>query len=138
MTMRKIAIALTASVALLGTASIEAKPRLTPQQQLDKLVEGRVAGEPVSCIPNFETRNMQVLDKTAIVYGWGNTIWVNVPKNAKDLDDDEILVTRTSGSQLCDLDIVHTLDRGSQMPSGFISLGKFVPYKRAAKVAAAN
>ncbi|MFM5949442.1 MAG: hypothetical protein ACKOPM_09470 [Novosphingobium sp.] len=136
--MRKIAIAIAATATLLGSASIDAKPRLTPQQRLDKLIEGRVAGEPVSCVSSFETRNMQVLDKTAIVYGWGNTIWVNVPKNAKDLDDDEILVTRTSNSQLCDLDIVHTLDRGSQMPSGFISLGKFVPYKRVPKVAATN
>ncbi len=136
--MRKLAIALAATAALLGTASVDAKPRLTPEQRLDKLLEGRVAGKPVSCLSQFETRQMQVLDKTAIVYGWGNTIWVNVPRNAKDLDDDDILVTRTSTSQLCDVDIVHTLDRGSHFPSGFISLGKFVPYKKVDKVAAAH
>lgn len=136
--MRKIAIALTAAVAMLGTASLDAKPKLTPQQRLDKLLEGRVAGEPVQCISTFDSREMQVLDKTAIVYGWGNTIWVNVPDNAQDLDDDDIMVTKTTGSQLCSVDIVHTVDRAGHFPTGFISLGKFVPYKKEAKVAAAN
>jgi predicted solute-binding protein len=138
MTMRKIAVALAATAALLGTVSLDARPRLTPVERLDKLLEGRVPGKPVSCISNFETRDMQVLDKTAIVYGSGSTIWVNVPKNARDLDDDDIMVTRTSGSQLCDLDIVHTVDRSSHMTTGFLSLGKFVPYKRDPRVAAAH
>jgi hypothetical protein len=136
--MRAIAIALTATAALLGTAALDAKPKLTPQQELDKMLEGRVAGKPVNCISHFDTRDMRVLDKTAIVYGRGNTIWVNTPKNAQDLDDDDIMVTRTSTSQLCDLDIVHTVDRGGHFPTGFISLGEFVPYRKAAKVAAAE
>ncbi|NCU10765.1 MAG: hypothetical protein GXC70_01155 [Sphingomonadaceae bacterium] len=134
--MRKIALAIAATAIMLGGASVQAKPRLTPQQQLDKLLEGREAGEPTSCIPQFETRDMQILDKTAIVYGRGNTIWVNVPKNPEHLDDDDILLTRTNGSQLCDLDIVQTLDRTSQVPNGFISLGKFVPYRKVPKPAA--
>jgi hypothetical protein len=134
--MRKISLAVAATAVLLGGATVQAKPRLTPQQELAKLLEGREAGEPVSCIPLFETREMRVLDKTAIVYGRGNTIWVNVPENADVLDDDDILVTKTSISQLCDLDIVQTLDRGSHMPNGFISLGKFVPYKKVPKPAA--
>lgn len=128
--MRKIAIAITAAAALLAGPALQARSNLTPQQRLDKLLEGRVAGQPEHCISHFDTREMQILDKTAIVYGWGNTIWVNVPRNAEDLDDDDILVTRTSGSQLCDLDIVTTLDRSSHMFNGSVSLGKFVPYRR--------
>lgn len=134
--MRKIALAIAATAVLAGGATVQAKPKLTPQQELAKLLEGREAGEPVSCIPLFETRDMRVLDKTAIVYGRGNTIWVNVPKNADVLDDDDILLTKTSNSQLCDLDIVQTLDRSSQIPNGFLSLGKFVPYKKIVKPAA--
>jgi hypothetical protein len=130
--MRKIAIAITAAAALLAGPALEARPNQSPQQRLDKLLEGRVAGKPEHCISHFDTREMQVLDKTAIVYGWGNTIWVNVPRNAQDLDDDDIMVTRTSSSQLCDLDIVTTLDRTSQMFNGSVSLGEFVPYRRVA------
>ena len=134
--MRQIAIALAATAALSGAVMLEAKPRLTPQQELDKLLEGRVAGKPVNCISHFETRDMRVLDKTAIVYGRGNVIYVNTPKNAAHLADDDIMVTKTSTSQLCDLDIVQTIDRGGHFPTGFISLGEFVPYRKAAKVAA--
>lgn len=134
MTMRKIAIALATTAAVLTSASLEAKPRLTEQQRLEKLIAGRVAGEPVSCIPGWETRDMQVLEKTALVYGSGDTIWVNVPRNVRDLDDDDILVTHTNGSQLCDLDIVRTVDRTGHFQTGFLSLGQFVPYKKPAKV----
>ncbi len=136
--MRTLITAIAATAAVFGAASLEAKPRLTPQQRLNKLLEGREAGKPVHCISNFDTRDMQVIDGVAIVYGWGNTIWVNVPKNAKDLDDDDILVTHTSGSQLCDLDIVHTVDRTGHFTTGFVSLGEFVPYRRVEKVAAAD
>ncbi len=130
--MHKLAIALVSAAALLAGPALQASPRLTPQERLDKLLEGRVAGKPEHCISHFDTREMQVLDKTAIVYGWGNTIWVNVPRNAHELDDDNILVTRTSSSQLCDLDIVTTVDRSAGMFNGSISLGEFVPYRRVA------
>ena len=130
--MRKTAIAFATAAALLAGPALQARPRLAPQQELDKLLDGRVAGAPQHCISNFDTREMRVLDKTAIVYGWGNTIWVNVPRNAHDLDDDNILVTRTSGSQLCNLDIVTTIDRTAGFFNGSISLGEFVPYRRVA------
>ncbi|MFO1254862.1 MAG: hypothetical protein U1E37_04255 [Sphingomonadaceae bacterium] len=136
--MRKVAIAITAAAALLAGPALQAKPRLTPQQELAKLLEGREPGKPTHCLSSVDTREMRVLDKTAIVYGWGNTIWVNVPRNVEDLDDDDIMVTKTSGGQLCNLDIVHTVDRTSHMTTGFINLGDFVPYRRVAKVAKAN
>ena len=131
--MRTLAIALVAAAALLTGPALDAKPRLSPQQQLDKLLVGRVAGKPVHCISQYETRDMQVLDKTAIVYGWGKTIWVNTPRNAESLDDDDIMVTRLYGSQFCSLDIVNTVDRSGGFTTGFISLGEFVPYRLVAK-----
>ena len=136
--MRKIAIALAAAAALGGSVGLEAKPKLTPQERLDKLLEGREAGKPVNCISHWDTRDMQVLDKTAIVYGYGNVIYVNRPKNVESLDDDDILVTRTSSSQLCDLDIVQTVDRSGHFTTGFVSLNEFVPYRRIKKVASAD
>ena len=131
--MHAFALTLVAAAALLTGPALDATPRLSPQQQLDKLLDGRVAGKPVQCISQFDTRQMQVLDKTAIVYGWGNTIWVNTPRNAADLDDDDIMVTRVNGSQFCKLDIVNTVDRSGGYTNGFISLGEFVPYRRVAK-----
>lgn len=128
--MRQIAIALAASAALLAGPALEAKPRLTPDQELAKLLEGREPGKPMHCISQFHARDMRVIDGTAIVFGRGNTIYVNVPRNAKDLDSDDVMVTRNFGGQFCDLDIVHTLDRTSQIFNGSISLGQFVPYRK--------
>lgn len=133
--MRRIALALaTVSVLLAGSAATaKPQPKLSPEQRLAKMIEGREAGKPVSCINSWDSRDMTVLDKTAIVYRSGNTIWVNRPQNAKQLDDDDILVTRTNGSQLCKLDLVHTVDRSSGFMTGFVNLGDFVPYKKVAK-----
>ena len=112
-------------------ATVSARERLAPEEQLAKLLEGRVAGEPQNCIPLSMARSSQVIDKTAIVYRVGSTLWVNRPEGgASSLDNDDILVTKLSGSQLCSIDAVQLHDRSSHMYSGFVSLGKFVPYRR--------
>lgn len=132
--MRQLALAIAASAVLLGgCATASGKPRLTPQERLDKMLVGRVAGKPVSCISSFDSRDMTVLDKTAIVFRSGSTLYVNRPQNADQLDSDDILVTRTFGSQLCRLDIVKTVDRGGRFENGFINLGDFVPYRKPSK-----
>ncbi len=115
---------------LLAAPAVQAKPRLTPEQRLEKLLAGRTAGEPVSCISTYNSRELEVLDKTALVFGHGSTIYVNRPANAEHIDDDDILVTKTSTSQLCKLDIVTTVDRSGHFQTGFLNLGDFVPYKR--------
>lgn len=131
--MRKFATAVITAAALLTAPALLAKPRQTGDERLAKLIEGREAGKPTSCLPSWETRELEVIDKVALVYGRGDTIWVNRPDNAKSLDDDEILITKTSGSQLCKLDIVQTMDRSAHFITGFVSLTDFVPYKRVAK-----
>lgn len=120
-----------AAIAAVPAAST-AKERLAPEDQLAKLLEGRVAGKPQDCIPLSTTHSSQIIDKTAIVYRVGSTLWVNRPKGgAESLDDDDILVLKTSGSQLCSIDTLELHDRASHMYSGFVSLGEFVPYRRA-------
>jgi hypothetical protein len=137
--MRRIATALFTAAALLAVpAAVSAKPKLTGEERLAKVIGDRIPGEPVSCISHHQTRDLGVIDKTALVYKSGSTLYVNRPKNPADLDDDDILVTRLHGSQFCDLDIVQTYDRSGHFWTGFVSLGDFVPYRRAPKVAAAD
>lgn len=109
------------------------KPLTEGEERLAKLLEGREAGEPVSCIRLRTTDRVQVIDKTAIVYGRGNTIYVNYTKDPSDIDDWDTMVTRRFGSQFCKTDIVTTVDRGSGFFSGAIFLDKFIPYKRVKK-----
>ena len=137
--MRRIALALASAAMLAGGATaVSAKPKLSPQERLDKMLEGREAGKPVSCISTYDSRDMTVLDKVGIVFRSGSTLYVNRPQNVDQLDSDDILVTKTFGSQLCSLDIVHTVDRTGHFPTGFINLAEFVPYKKVAKVAKGN
>jgi hypothetical protein len=134
--MKRIAAALAIAAGLLAAPATQAKPKQTGEEQLAKLLEGREAGKPQSCIPLSQTNNTTVIDKTAIVYRVGSTLYVNRPTNADLLDNDDILVTRVFGSQLCSVDTVQLHDRSvNNMWNGFVGLREFVPYK---KVASSN
>lgn len=99
---------------------------------LAKLLEGRVAGEPRSCVRTLPSENIKVIDGTALVVGRGNTIYVNVPQDPESLDDSDVLVIRkTNGSNLCRLDWVETRDRVGGFYNGNVLLNDFVPYTRA-------
>ncbi len=131
--MRKFIAAVLAATVLAAPAAAEAKPRLSPETKLDKMLEGRVAGEPHDCIYLPSIRSTRVIDKTAIVYDAGRTLWVNRPDGgARSLDDNDILVTKLHSSQLCSIDTVQLRDRSSHFYSGFVALGDFVPYRKIA------
>lgn len=124
---------------LLGAALIgAAMPAIAAQRDnkageaaLAKAIAGRVAGKPVSCINQPSIRSSQVIDRTAIVYESGGTLYVNRPRiGAESLDSDDILVSRTTGSQLCSLDSIRLLDNASRIEQGFVTLGEFVPYTK--------
>lgn len=99
--------------------------------KLAKLLEGRVAGEPVSCVRTFPSTRMSIIDGTAVVVRRGGVLYVNVPRNPEDLDDNDYMVTRTFGTQVCRTDPVQTYDRTGDHYTGNIMLGDFVPYRRA-------
>lgn len=130
--MRALIPAILSAAALVAMPSLAgAKERVAPDAQLAKMLEGRIAGEPRKCISLVGTNSSTVIDKTAIVYRVGSTLWVNHPRSgAESLDEDDILVTRTIGSQLCSIDTVHLVDRAGHYWSGFVSLGEFVPYRK--------
>lgn len=135
MTLRTI-LASAAAVAIAATAA-QASPAdcaAKGEEKLAKMIEGRVAGKPVRCLPMHQIRSSRIIDRTAIVYEVGNTLYVNRPRQgAVSLDRDDILVTRTSLNQLCNVDIVRLVDPTSHIESGFVSLGEFVPYKKPPK-----
>ncbi|MEJ2409784.1 MAG: hypothetical protein P8Y58_04460 [Novosphingobium sp.] len=132
--MKKLTAALVstlAATAVFAAPAVEAKPKLTGEEKLAKMLEGREAGKPVNCITLSQVSDTTVIDKTAIVYRMGSTLYVNRPTNADLLDNDDILVTRLWGSQLCSVDTVQLHDRmAGHMWNGFVGLKQFVPYKK--------
>lgn len=135
--MHKIIAAVAVVTALLAAPQVDARPKQSGEEKLAKLLEGREAGKPVNCIPSSQASETRVIDKTAIVYRIGSTLYVNRPTNADRLNDDDILVTKLFGSQLCSVDTVQLHDRTSFFWSGFVGLREFVPYRKV-KVAAAD
>lgn len=101
------------------------------ESELARAVAGRTAGRPVNCISLSAVRSSRIIDRTAIIYEAGRTVFVNRPRSgAASLDSDAVLVTRTTGSQLCRLDTVRLVDRAARVPRGFVILDRFVPYTR--------
>jgi hypothetical protein len=133
MDMRTATLILAAGAALLASAPLQAAEKLTGEAKLAKILQGREAGTPVSCIPLFAARDMTVIDKTAIVYDSGSTIWVNRTTNPTSLDSDRIMVNKLHISQLCRLDTVEMRDRSGFWFTGFVGLDNFVPYRKAPK-----
>ena len=134
-----ISAALTIAAVCMAGSSVSAREKpLSGEEQLAKMLAGRVAGKPVSCISLFRSHDSTVIDKTAIVYRDGRTIYVNRPRFPETLRSDDIMVIKVTGSELCNLDIVQMRDRSSLMQTGFVGLEQFTPYTTAPKAAPAG
>jgi hypothetical protein len=111
-------------------AAAAAQP-VTGEAELAKLIEGRIAGTPVNCLPYRRLGNARIINGVGIVYRVGRTLYVNRPRSSPaDLDPNDILVVNGFGSQLCSLDRIDLVDRNVGFWTGFVSLGEFVPYTR--------
>tara|TARA_Y100000815_G_scaffold247941_1_gene248709 strand:- start:352 stop:753 length:402 start_codon:yes stop_codon:yes gene_type:complete len=125
----KMQIAAVALAALAATAPVSASAKkLTGEQQLAKVLEGRVAGKPTRCVPSSPSARLYVIDKTAVIYDTGRTIYVNYTAYPETLDDDEILVVRDPMPSLCRTTQITARDRTGGFFSGAIFLKDFIPY----------
>lgn len=130
MTINKLIPAALAAAALAAGAPAAAAHE-KGEAKLAKIIDGRMAGAPVHCLSTFQRRNMEVVDRTAFVFRDGDTLYVNRPSGANFLTWSDVPVFKIWGSDLCDKDMVHLHDRSTGMPGATLSLGDFVPYKRA-------
>ena len=125
-----LSILAAATVAAIPAAAT-AREKPTPEAKLAKLLEGRVAGEPVRCIRTVPSQRMTTIDRTAYVYGSGNTIYVQRTRDPDQIDDNDALVTqRFNPSELCRLDQMTTVDRVLGFFTGAVFFEDFVPYTR--------
>lgn len=129
--MRNIFISALALTGMMIAGAAQAAPQKTPEARLAKALEGRVAGKPVDCIQLRDISSSEIIDRTAIIYRVGSKLYLNKPQTgAEFLDNWDILVTDTRSPQLCSIDTVRLVDQSSRMSSGFVGLGKFVPYTK--------
>jgi hypothetical protein len=131
MSFRSILRATLLVAATLSSApALQAREHLTPEQELAKILKDRTPGKPEDCIQLINVRSTTIIDKTAIVYDTGRVIYVNRPAYPQQLDDDDVMVTKTWGSQLCRLDIVQLHARSGMFWRGSVGLEDFIPYTK--------
>lgn len=125
--------ALALSSCAAGQRSAEAE-QLTPNQLalLETHLGGKVAGEPVSCIQGRNSIDtIRVSDSVLLYRVSGRLVYKNdlrssCPGLARDND---VIVSRTTGSGPCRGDIIRLVDRTSGISGSSCSLGNFTPYR---------
>ena len=120
------------AAALAGCSTAPPEPRTArAENELNRLLAGKVAQRPVSCLPSFRSGNMTIIDDGTILFREGRTVYRN------DLNGGQCnrlggghyaLVTRQSGGGLCRGDIAQVMDVSSGTTVGSCVIGDFVPY----------
>jgi hypothetical protein len=100
------------------------------QSKLARMLDGRTAGAPVQCLNRFQRRHMEVVDRTAMVFRDGDTLYVNRPEGVSFLGWDDVPVFKIWGDQLCSKDIAELRDRYTGMHGATLVMNEFIPYKR--------
>ncbi|HSQ96385.1 MAG TPA: hypothetical protein VLM18_09885 [Croceibacterium sp.] len=129
MTLSKLIPAAVAVAAL--AFGVPAAANKAGEAKLAKILAGRVAGKPVRCLDINQRRNMDVVDRTALVFRDGSTLYVNRPTGVELLTWSDVPVFKVFGDQVCQNDIVHLRDRSTGMGGGSMTMGDFVPYRKA-------
>lgn len=125
-----LVLALAATVAATAASAERVAPADRRSAELERLLAGRVAGEPRSCLPLFETRDSRTFAGT-IVYGSNRTtVYRNDLGGCPELRWDTYPVFNIHGSQLCEGEIVRIVQRGGDFQAGSCVVGRFVPYTR--------
>lgn len=126
-----LALMLAAPAAHSGTAEVKISDK--EQAEFDKIIKGRTAGEPVSCITRADQDRLTVIGDKYLVYQRSSnpqTIYVNEPYGGCRNAEHNTLVTRKSTSQLCRGEIAQIKDLTSGMSMGSCSFSAFVPYSK--------
>lgn len=132
--MNRLAFCSLVVLAAAGCAPQE-PPAMTVKQEADfqKVIEGRSAGPPQSCVSLRLLSGNKTYGEGVIVFDGttGSTVYVNRPPNGcPELRSGRALRTRTTTDQLCRNDIVTVFDPTVGIEYGSCGLGDFVPYRR--------
>ena len=102
------------------------------EAKLQQLLAGRVAGEPVSCLPHWRRDDMTIIDDDTILFESGGTIYRNELRGscANLSSGFYSLVTRSTSPTLCSGEIAQVVDVSTGTMIGGCTIGEFIPYVR--------
>jgi hypothetical protein len=119
----------------LASCSTVAEPPMRSayaQNQYQRLIAGKVAGAPLSCLPNSRANDMTVIDEDTVVFRQSSSrVYVaHLQGGCSNLGRPPyaLLTKQVGGSGLCHGDIAQVVDTGSGMTVGSCVFGDFTPY----------
>ena len=136
MRLAKIAAMVLPATLATSCSPVETAPvPLTEKQSLvlAKQLKGKIAGEPLRCISDFNANNViRVSDDMLLYRVSGNLVYQNNLRGTCNglASDRDIMVTEQFGGQKCKGDLIRLVDRVSGIQGGFCSLGDFVPNRK--------
>jgi hypothetical protein len=136
--MRSMSLLIAGSILASCTTAPPPAPTRTvkAEQQYQRLLAGKVAGTPISCLPSYNANDMQIIDQSTIVFrtGGGGRVYIahmDGPCTNLSANGPYALVTRQYGANgLCHGDIAHVVDTLNHFTVGSCAFGDFTPYTR--------
>ena len=130
--MRSLSLLLIGAAIVGCTTTAAQRPIRTAKAQLqyDKLLAGKVAEAPLSCMPTFHQDDMVIIDESTIAFRQGSSrVYVNhMQGGCSNLGGNYALVTKQFGSaQLCRGDIAQVVDLTNHFTVGSCVFGDFIP-----------
>ena len=134
--MRGLSLILLSAMLAGCTATAEQPIRTAKgQEEYQRLIAGKVAGQPISCLPVYRANDMVVIDEQTVAFRQGgNRVYIaHMPGGCSNLGRAPYtMVTRQVGSQgLCRGDIATIVDPVNGITVGSCVFGDFTPYSRA-------
>ncbi|MFZ2997854.1 hypothetical protein [Sphingobium sp.] len=127
----------TASLLLAGCAGHYQPQALTPRQAatLEKALDGKVAGDKVSCINREPQTSLTVISNNVLLYRVSRRL---IYKNeligsCSGLTNGDTMIVRGFGSQMCRGDFTTSANLMTGMTTGACALGDFIPYRTPGK-----
>lgn len=133
----KVVVAFVVALTLAGSSTPGGPPHdAKAQAKLDKLLGGRVAGEPKNCVPVARTNSAIAIDGYTLAFRDGPRVWINnlqANNGCEMIGHPYAMETESHVREVCSGSTVNVLDMsesGGGMPVGACVLGDFIPYAK--------
>jgi hypothetical protein len=104
------------------------------QRAFESLISGRVAGQPISCLPTYHQNDMSIIDGQTIAFRSTSrtSYMVKLTPGCELLDAGHyaLLSRQFGGAQLCRGDIQQVTDLTNHITVGSCTVAAIIPYTR--------
>jgi hypothetical protein len=129
------------SLLIVGTSLASCSTPLAPpmrsaerQQHLEQLTSGKIAGQPISCVPFSNSNDMSVIDGQTLAFraGSSRTYVAHLSAGCAQIATGgyALLTKPFGGSGMCRGDIAQVIDTSNRLTVGSCTVEEIVPYTR--------